>query len=247
MTAAGAALFAFEAVVVRAPDGTAILGPLDGAIPAGGITVVRGPSGAGKTTLLRLCNRLAVPDAGVVRFHGDDVAALDPLALRRRVGMVFQAPVMLAATVAADLRLADPSLDGAGVAALLQRVGLDPDFADRETSGLSGGEAQRACIARALATGPEVLLADEPTSALDPDRAATIEALVRRLAGEGLDVVWVTHLAEQAARLADRVLTLAGGRLEAEAGAGTTTRDAAEAGEAPGSTVDPAVRQAGTP
>jgi putative ABC transport system ATP-binding protein len=212
-----APLFAFEAVTVDAPDGARILGPLDGEIPAGGITVVRGPSGAGKTTLLRLANRLALPTSGTVRFRGEDVAGLDPLALRRRVGMVFQAPVMLEATVAADLRLADPGLDDRGVASLLNRVGLDPEFAGRETEGLSGGEAQRACIARALATGPEVLLADEPTSALDPERSATIEALVRRLAGEGLDVVWVTHLEEQARRLADRVLTLGGGRLAAEA------------------------------
>ncbi len=209
-------LFAFEAVTVDAPDGTRILGPLDGEIPAGGITVIRGPSGAGKTTLLRLCNRLVLPASGTVRFRGDDVAGLDPLALRRRVGMVFQAPVMLEATVAADLRLADPGLDAAGLAAVLGRVGLDPAFAERETEGLSGGEAQRACIARALATGPEVLLADEPTSALDPERAATIEALVRSLAGGGLDVVWVTHIEEQARRLADRVLVLGDRRLDPE-------------------------------
>jgi putative ABC transport system ATP-binding protein len=182
------------------------------ALPDGGITVLQGPSGSGKSTLLRLLNRLAAPDDGVVRYQGEDLAARDVLAHRREVGMVFQAPVLFPGTVADNLAVAAPQDPGE---ALLERCGLPPSFLPREAATLSGGEAQRACLARALATRPRVLLMDEPTSALDDDAAAVIEDLARRLAAEGVAIVLVTHDRAQGARLGDRVIELREGRVEA--------------------------------
>jgi putative ABC transport system ATP-binding protein len=179
---------------------------------AGGITVLQGPSGSGKSTLLRLLNRLVAPDAGTVRYRGADLAARDVLAHRREVGMVFQAPVLFPGSVADNLAVAEPLDDPA---ALLDRVGLPDAFLTREAATLSGGEAQRACLARALATRPRVLLMDEPTSALDAEATAVIEDLTRRLADDGVSVVLVTHARDQAARLGDRVIALREGRLAA--------------------------------
>jgi putative ABC transport system ATP-binding protein len=167
--------------------------------------------------MLRLCNRLEVPTTGRVLLDGDDVAGLDPLRLRRRVGMVFQRPVVFAGTVADNLAVAVPGESPAGEAragrfrAVLERVGLDPSFLDRTADDLSGGEAQRVCIARALLTDPEVLLMDEPTSALDPAHRLVVEARARALADAGRPVVWVTHDLAQARRLADRTVVLVGG------------------------------------
>jgi putative ABC transport system ATP-binding protein len=183
---------------------------LDGA----GVTAIAGPSGAGKSTLLRLCNRLEAPDAGVVRYRGADLATRDVLAHRREVGMVFQQPVLFAGTVADNLRVAAPDADAGDLGALLERCALDRGFLDRTADELSGGEAQRACLARALATGPRVLLADEPTSALDPAATRTLERLLRRLADDGVPVLLVTHDAEQRRRVADAVLELDEGRVD---------------------------------
>lgn len=181
----------------------------------GGVTVLQGPSGSGKSTLLRLLNRLVAPDAGTVRYRGEDLAARDVLAHRREVGMVFQAPVLFPGTVADNLAVAEPQ-PGTDLAALLDRCGLPAgDFLSREAATLSGGEAQRACLARALATDPRVLLMDEPTSALDAAATATIEALTRGLADDGVAIVLVTHDREQATRLGDRVIALREGRTAA--------------------------------
>ncbi|MCB1028333.1 MAG: ATP-binding cassette domain-containing protein, partial [Microthrixaceae bacterium] len=123
------------------------------------------------------------------------------------VGMVFQRPVAFPGSVADNLRAA-VELGDDEVAELLRRVGLDESFAPRRAADLSGGEAQRMCLARALTTRPSVLLADEPTSGLDPDAAEVLEALARRLADQGTSVLWVTHDRAQAQRLGDRRLTL---------------------------------------
>jgi putative ABC transport system ATP-binding protein len=191
-------MFAFESVRVA---GRLTLDDLT--IAGDGVTVVRGPSGSGKSTLLRLCNRLVAPDEGVVRYRGRDLAEVDVLAHRREVGMVFQAPVLFPGTVADNVRVANPEVD---VAHVLEHAHLEPaDFADREASTLSGGEAQRACLARALATKPQVLLMDEPTSALDAEATAVIEDLVRALA---IPIVFVTHDAAQAQRVGDHEVHL---------------------------------------
>jgi putative ABC transport system ATP-binding protein len=183
------------------------------AIASVGITVLAGPSGSGKSTLLRLCNRLEVPTSGRVRFRGDDVAGLDPLSHRRRVGMVFQRPATFPGTVRDNLRVACGAVDANEpffVDALAQ-AGLDASFLDRRADDLSGGEAQRACLARTLVTRPEVLLLDEPTSSLDPAATAELEARTIALAREGVPVVWVSHDLAQVGRIADDVVVLLDG------------------------------------
>ena len=214
----GAPLFAFESVSVG-PPGARRLDGLDAQLPAGGLTVVAGPSGSGKSTLLRLCNRLEVPSEGVVRHRGEDIAHRDPLALRRDVAMVFQRPVTFAGTVLDNLREADRDCDAARGAELLERAGLPATFLDRDAGELSGGEAQRACLARALATDPHVMLMDEPTSALDARATDVLERLARQLVAAGTPVIWVSHSEEQMRRLADCVLLLADGHVDREGSA----------------------------
>ena len=189
--------FEYRDVRVDGDSGPIIEG-FSARIPADGLTAMVGPSGAGKTTLLRLLNRLDDPDAGDVLLDGRDVRSYDVLELRRRVQYVGQVPVTFPGTVAANV--------GPEVDQLLAHVGLDPVLADRDADRLSVGEAQRMCLARALARHPECLLLDEPTSALDTRSKGGVEALIRRLADEGLTVVMVTHDPRQADQLADRVL-----------------------------------------
>ena len=215
---AGEPLFAFESVSVG-PREARRLDRLDARLPAGGLTVVAGPSGSGKSTLLRLCNRLEVPSQGVVRHCGEDIARRDPLKLRREVAMVFQRPVTFAGTVLDNLREADPACDEARGAELLERAGLAAAFLHRDAGELSGGEAQRACLARALATDPHVMLMDEPTSALDAKATAVLEELARQLVQDGTPVVWVSHSEAQMRRLADCVLLLDAGRVDREGSA----------------------------
>ena len=188
----------YRDVRVDGDDGPIVAG-FSAAVPAGRLTVMVGPSGAGKTTLLRLLNRLDDPDGGAVLFAGRDVRDYDVLDLRRRVQVVGQVPVTFPGTVADNV--------GADTVALLARVGLDPGLAGREADRLSVGEAQRMCLARSLALGPEVLALDEPTSALDTASKAGIEALIAGLAESGLTVVMVTHDPRHA-ELADHVVTV---------------------------------------
>jgi putative ABC transport system ATP-binding protein len=204
-------MFTFDDVWVRADD-LDILRGVTTTIAAEGITVIRGSSGSGKSTLLRLCNRLVVPSAGTIRLLDDDLLALDPVVLRRRVGMVFQRPTPFPGTVLENLLAAAP-LTPEQAEAQLRRVGLLPELLDRDALTLSGGEAQRMCLARTLATGCEVLLADEITSALDPDATARLEQLGRELAEAGTTVLWVTHDSAQGERLADHLVTIEGGRV----------------------------------
>jgi putative ABC transport system ATP-binding protein len=192
------ALIEYRDVRVDGDDGPIVAG-FSAAVPARRLTVMVGPSGAGKTTLLRLLNRLDDPDAGAVLFAGQDVRHYDVLDLRRRVQVVGQVPVTFPGTVADNV--------GGDTAALLGRVGLDPALANREADRLSVGEAQRMCLARSLALGPEVLALDEPTSALDTASKAGIEALIAGLAESGLTVVMVTHDPRHA-ELADHVVTV---------------------------------------
>ena len=204
--------FTFEQVTVRRA-GRQILDEITARIPAAGITVVAGPSGAGKTTLLRLCNRLEIPDQGVVSYHGQPLDDLDPLVLRRRVGMVFQRPTPFPGTVADNLAVAHPTAGAAELTTALARVALDPGLLTQEARTLSGGELQRMCLARTLVTQPETLLLDEPTSALDEQPKRVFETTARDLATQGITIIWVTHDAAQAQRVADRVYHLRDGHL----------------------------------
>jgi phosphate transport system ATP-binding protein len=218
-------LFDFEHVCVAGPGGTWRLRDATGGLPEHGITALVGPSGSGKSTLLRCCNRLEAPTSGVVRFRGDDVAALDPLVLRRNVGMVFQRPtpfptMSIRDNVAAGLRVLDgkkPSRRETDeiVEKALVRAALWNEVKDRLSAsaiGLSGGQQQRLCIARALATEPTVLLLDEPTASLDPISTQAVEELVYELRSD-MTIVIVTHNMQQAARVSDSTAFFLNGEL----------------------------------
>jgi putative ABC transport system ATP-binding protein len=180
-------------------------------IPSGS-TALLGPSGSGKSTLLRLLNRLADPDTGSIRFHGTDVRELDPLELRRRVGLVPQLPAPVPGSVADNVQFG-PRLVGREVdpEPPVELAGLDRSFLDRDASRLSVGEQQRVMLARALALEPEVLLLDEPTASLDSEATAAVEHALRNL--HGVSLVLVTHDPNQAERLADRTIRLSAGRV----------------------------------
>ena len=202
-------VFTFEGVAVESA-GRRILHDVDLRVPAEGITAVVGASGAGKSTLTRLCNRLIDPSEGTVRFRGRDIREVDVLGLRRAVGMVFQRSTVFDGTVADNLAVTGAARHRWEEA--LESVGLDPpDFLEREASTLSGGEAQRLCLARTLLVDPEVLVADEPTASLDAESARMLEDLARRIADGGVPVLWVTHDTGQVERIADRRVELAEG------------------------------------
>jgi putative ABC transport system ATP-binding protein len=202
--------FELERVTVRRA-GRLVLDEITTRIPAAGISVVSGPSGAGKTTLLRLCNRLEVPDGGTVCYRGRRLDELDPLELRRRVGMVFQRPTPFPGTVADNLAVARPAAVTSELITALERVALDPGLLGQEARTLSGGELQRMCLARTLVTQPETLLLDEPTSALDAQPKQVFETTARHLAAQGITIIWVTHDDAQARRVADRIYQLRDG------------------------------------
>lgn len=211
-------VFVLDRVEVTRGEGDDHVHPLRDisfAVAAARVTVVVGPSGAGKSTLLRLLNRMEEPSAGVVSFHGRPLPSYDVLALRRRVGLLMQRPTPFPGTVLENVRAGAPALTEDEARSLLARVGLAESFLPRDTADLSGGEAQRVCLARALAVGPEVLLLDEATSALDPFAANVVERVVRALADDGLTGVMVSHDLAQARRLADDLVVVVDGRVAA--------------------------------
>jgi putative ABC transport system ATP-binding protein len=211
-------LFELTDVTVTRGTGDRHAHPLRGVdvtIRSGVCTVIVGPSGAGKSTLLRLLDRLEEPSTGDIRFHNKPVRDYDVLDLRRRVGLLQQQPILLGDTVRADVSTARPDLTDDEIVVLLQRAGLDGEFLPRDTASLSGGEAQRVCLARTLSVGPEVLLADEPTSALDEFATAAVERTLRALVEDGLTTVLVTHDLRQAHRLADDLIVVIAGSVVA--------------------------------
>ena len=193
--------------------GASLLDAVTAELPAARCTAVVGASGAGKSTLLRLLNRLDEPSAGRIQLDGVPLAELDVLALRRRVGLVAQRPVLLTDRVADELRVGQPGLGEQQVGELLERVGLPAGFARRATGELSGGEAQRVCLARTLAVEPEVLLLDEPTSALDGVNTAVIIEAARGHVAAGGTVVLVSHDLAVVRGIAHTVLVVDHGRL----------------------------------
>lgn len=212
MTIGGPVLFSLDQVTVSR-GGILLLDQVTCQIPAGVCTAVTGPSGAGKTTLLRLLNRLEEPDSGRVCLGGRALPDLDVLALRQRVALVAQAPVLLTSHVLDELRAGRPGLAEPDAAGLLEQVSLPPAMLGRGTAGLSGGEAQRLCLARALAASPQVLLLDEPTSALDAVSAHAVEQAAKAFIAAGGSVVLVSHDPGQTRRIASQVLALNGGHI----------------------------------
>ncbi|ABZ84642.1 phosphate abc transporter, ATP-binding protein pstb [Heliomicrobium modesticaldum Ice1] len=190
------------------------------AIGEGDVTALIGPSGCGKSTFLRCLNRMndIIPSCrveGKLMFEDTDIyhPDTDVVALRKRVGMVFQAPNPFPKTVYENVAYA-PKLHGLKdkrkldeiVETTLRQAALWDEVKDRlhkPALGLSGGQQQRLCIARALAIQPEVLLMDEPTSALDPISTLKIEELIRELK-QHYTIVIVTHNMQQAARISDK-------------------------------------------
>jgi phosphate transport system ATP-binding protein len=204
------------------------LNDVDIKIPENKVTAIIGPSGCGKSTFLRSINRMndlidIARVTGELRFRGKNIydEDVDPVALRRRVGMVFQAPnpfpKSIYDNVAYGLRIQNDTenLDHR-VERALQQSALWDEVADRldeRGTDLSGGQQQRLCIARAIAVDPEVILMDEPASALDPVATSKIEDLIDELA-EDYTVVIVTHNMQQAARISDKTAVfLTGGEL----------------------------------
>ncbi|HYH92875.1 MAG TPA: phosphate ABC transporter ATP-binding protein PstB [Candidatus Saccharimonadales bacterium] len=191
-------------------------------VPTHRITALIGPSGCGKSTLLRTMNRMndlitGTRVEGTITYHGEDLYAsyVDPVEVRRRIGMVFQKPnpfpKSIYDNVAFGPRLTGfkGDLDGL-VESSLQRAALWNEVKDKlKQSGLSlsGGQQQRLCIARAIATEPEVILMDEPCSALDPRATLQIEELMADIK-ERYTIVIVTHNMQQAARASDRTVFL---------------------------------------
>jgi phosphate transport system ATP-binding protein len=200
-------------------------------VPTNEVTAIIGPSGCGKSTLLRTLNRMheTVPTArvtGHVYFHDQDIYAdgVDPITLRRHVGMVFQRPtpfptMSIRDNVAAGLRVLPDRLDRAQVDEIVERAlreaALWDEVKDRlrsSATAISGGQQQRLCIARALATAPHVLLLDEPTASLDPLSTQKVEELVYELR-KTMTVIIVTHNMQQAARVSDRTVFMLAGEL----------------------------------
>ena len=180
-----------------------------------------GPSGSGKSTLLRLVNRLEPLDYGSVAIDGREVSTFDLPGLRRGIGYVFQdgglfPHMTVAENIALVARIAGtPPVD---VAAALDRVGLPESYASRRPAELSGGEAQRVGIARALAGDRKLLLMDEPFGALDPVTRDALGRTCRQLHDElKLTTVLVTHDMAEALLLADRIVVMAHGRIVADA------------------------------
>jgi len=195
--------------------GRAVLRGVSASFPRGEVSAIVGPSGAGKTSLLRCLNRLEEPSGGSVALDSTDIATLDPIQLRRRVGMIFQTPALFEGGVRSNLAYGLDGNSEEDMRTALTSAGLGPEFLDRDSRALSVGQAQRVCIARALVRRPEVLLMDEPTSALDRDAAARIERLVTSLNETGLTVILVTHNLDQALRLAHHSVLLVEGRVVA--------------------------------
>jgi phosphate transport system ATP-binding protein len=197
-----------------------VLRDIDLTVDPGAVTAIIGPSGCGKSTFIRCLNRMheVVPGAraqGQVLLNGEDLydPGVDPVQIRRRIGMVFQKPnpfptMSVFDNVAAGLRLEGvrnhAALDEAVERALHHAALWDEvkDQLGKSGASLSGGQQQRLCIARALAVKPEVLLMDEPCSALDPIATAKIEELIVELKEE-LTIVIVTHNMQQAARVSE--------------------------------------------
>ena len=201
----------------RAVPGKLLVREVTVQIRQGEVLAVVGSSGAGKSSFLRLLNRLDEPTDGTVLLDGRDYRQMAPRELRRRVGMVMQTAHLFAGTVAANIAFGPRQngrlLSTEQIGGLLDRVGL-PGFQERDVTALSGGEAQRVSLARALANSPEVLLLDEPTSALDDISERAIEGLVLAIIRERrMTAVIVTHDSEQAHRIADRTMILGAGRL----------------------------------
>jgi osmoprotectant transport system ATP-binding protein len=190
-------------------------------IRAGEFVAIVGTSGSGKTTLLKLINRLIEPTKGVIEIEGENIALLDPVLLRRRIGYVFQGVGLFPHLSVAENIAITPKLLGwergriaSRMGALLDLVRLPHDIVDRLPGCLSGGQAQRVGVARALAAEPKIVLMDEPFGAVDQITRGALSRDYRELHERlGLTSIMVTHDVVEAVLLADRIAIVVGGEI----------------------------------
>ena len=226
-----------DAVTKRFGDATAV-DAISLAIPRGELCVLVGTSGCGKSTTLRMINRLIEHTAGQIRIDGQQIRDFDEQRLRRRIGYAIQSTGLFPHwTVARNIGLVPRLLRwptsriAARVSELLALLGLDEgEFAGKYPHQLSGGQAQRVGVARALAADPEVLLMDEPFGALDPiTRESLQDELLRLQARLHKTIVFVTHDMDEALKLADRIVVMDAGRIVQQGSAAELLRAPANA------------------
>lgn len=217
----------FEHIRKRFSDGTEAVRDFSATVASHETVVLLGSSGCGKTTLLRMVNRMVDPTGGTVWIDDDNVADLEPVALRRRIGYVMQNAGLLPHRSVADNVATVPLLEGTPrrqartrARELLEVVGLPGDaLADRYPSQLSGGQRQRVGVARALASDPNILLMDEPFGAVDPVvRRGLQQEMVRIQSELGKTIVFVTHDVDEALLLGNQVYVLREGAEIAQSG-----------------------------
>ncbi|MDT3397748.1 betaine/proline/choline family ABC transporter ATP-binding protein [Streptomyces sp. B1866] len=213
----------FEHVTKRYDDGTTAVDDLSFEVAEGELVTLVGPSGCGKTTTMKMVNRLIEPTSGRILLDGEDIAATDPVELRRRIGYVIQQVGLFPHKTVLENTATVPHLLGwprgkarERAAELLDLVGLDPAvYGDRYPDQLSGGQRQRVGVARALAADPPVLLMDEPFGAVDPVVRERLQTEFLRLQSQvRKTVLLVTHDIEEAVRLGDRIAVYGAGRIE---------------------------------
>ena len=210
----------FEAVT-KSYAGATVIDGLDFTVAKGAFCALIGASGSGKSTTLRMINRLIEPDHGRILFNGQPVESFAPEDLRRRMGYVIQSVGLFPHWTVARNIAAVPSLLGwdrpridRRVQELMALLRLDPALAAKPPQALSGGQAQRVGVARALAADPELLLMDEPFGALDPVTRGALQSELARIHREtGKTIVFVTHDMDEALQLATQVVVLEGGRI----------------------------------
>jgi osmoprotectant transport system ATP-binding protein len=212
----------FDRVSKRYGD-TVALNDFSLTVPTAKITVLMGLSGSGKTTAIRAVNKMVTPTTGSVSIDGTDVAELDAVRLRRRIGYVMQEAGLLPHKTVLDnvtliARIAGQSRETAlrNAHEMLAMVGIGETFFSRYPHQLSGGQQQRVGVARALATKPNILLMDEPFGAVDPIvREELQDELMRIQRDLGLTIMFVTHDRHEAVKIADPLVVLSdGGHIE---------------------------------
>lgn len=214
----------------RAVDGISLT------VASGELCVLVGTSGCGKSTTLRMINRLIEHSGGQILIDGHQIRSFNEQVLRRRIGYAIQSTGLFPHwTVARNIGLVPrllkwtPARVEARVAELMDLLGLEPTFADRMPAQLSGGQAQRVGVARALAADPDILLMDEPFGALDPITRETLQDELLRLQSRlRKTIVFVTHDMDEALKLADRIVVMQRGRIVQQGSPQALLRDPAD-------------------